>query len=332
MALAVTGAICALLIVLACDFVLWRRTHIRRVLSQLRTLELDGHQILYADIGEGEPILYIFGGGSGPDSAPQLAWLTRAGYRVVSINRPGYLGAPLPADTSFQKQADLYARVLDPLGVGKVHVFGVSMGGATAVHFAERHAERAHTLVLWSGVTGQYAPNPETSNTPMARFILAPGVKDVLSWVLARTTRLAPALVMQELLRTEAGLGPDARRDLVRQELALPGRKEEFLAFSDSLHPFSLRYPGMMKEVEFAALPWCCPLEKSKSAVLSAHSPLDLDVPASHQEALRRLRPNGHYLEPRSGGHFCWWGDEGQALREETIAFLRRHPIARQSR
>ncbi len=332
MLLAATSAICAFLFLLVCDFSLWRHAQIRRVRSRLRTLELDGTQILYADIGEGEPILYIFGGGSGPDSAPQFAWLAGAGYRVLSINRPGYLGAPLPADTSFREQADLYASVLDRLGVAEVHVFGLSMGGATAVHFAERHAERAHTLVLWSAVTGRYAPNPETSDTLLARIILAPGFRDILSWLMSRTTCAAPAFAMQELLRTEAKLGPYEREALVRQELELPGRRDEFLVFSDSLHPFSLRHPGMSKELELAAQPWSCPLEKSKAAVLSAHSPLDLDCPPSHQQELRRLRPKGRYLQPRSGGHFCWWGDEGQALRAETLAFLRRHPIAPLSR
>jgi pimeloyl-ACP methyl ester carboxylesterase len=77
-----------------------------------------------------------------------------AGYRYISISRPGYLGTPLKGRESPEAQADLIAALLDHLGIKSAVVFAVSGGGYSALHFGLRHAARCRGLVLCSTIGG----------------------------------------------------------------------------------------------------------------------------------------------------------------------------------
>lgn len=63
-------------------------------------------------------------------------------FRLLSVSRPGFLGTPLESGKSLDEQADLFAAVLDELGIDKVAVFSISAGGLAAYTFAARHPDR----------------------------------------------------------------------------------------------------------------------------------------------------------------------------------------------
>lgn len=322
-------AVVAILLLLAItiDFLWWRSAHLASIKKQLKTVEVDGSTFSYTDIGSGEPILYIYGGGSGPDSVSQFKWLADDGYRVISVNREGYLGRPLDSGVSFRSQADDAAAVLDALGIEKAHVLGVSMGGPGAIFFADRYPDKSKSLILWSAISKTYVPNPETADTPLARAVLQSpaSVKDLISWSMARSARFFPAAIMTEFLRTEADLSEEETKKIIHEELVVLGRKKELIDFINSITPMSVRYDGMMYELELTEGEWFGPFRHQEVPILSAHSSVDTDVPIDHQTYVRQQRPDGVFVTVRAGGHFCWWGVEGNQVRDATIAFLEEH-------
>ena len=99
--------------------------------------------------GQGPAVLSIHGGPGGFDFG--LAYgrhLHVGGCEVIAPSRPGYLRTPLESGPSPEAQADLYAAVLDVLGIDRAAILGVSSGGPSAVHFAARHPDRTTALFL----------------------------------------------------------------------------------------------------------------------------------------------------------------------------------------
>jgi pimeloyl-ACP methyl ester carboxylesterase len=49
-----------------------------------------------------------------------LGWVEPARYRLLAVSRPGYLGTPLSSGRDPREQADLFAALLDALGIDRV--------------------------------------------------------------------------------------------------------------------------------------------------------------------------------------------------------------------
>jgi pimeloyl-ACP methyl ester carboxylesterase len=80
--------------------------------------------------GDGPIVLASHGGWGGLDQARVLLdWLAPAGYRLLSVSRPGYLATPLSSGRTMEEQADLFAALLDTLGIDAAGVLAVSSGG-----------------------------------------------------------------------------------------------------------------------------------------------------------------------------------------------------------
>ena len=110
----------------------------------------------YATAGEGAPLLVAHGTPGGYDQALVIAdLLAGLRVRVVAPSRPGYLRTPLMAGRTFEEQADLFAALLDHLGLDRVILLGASGGGPSAVQFALRYPARVTCLVLWEAVTAR---------------------------------------------------------------------------------------------------------------------------------------------------------------------------------
>jgi pimeloyl-ACP methyl ester carboxylesterase len=122
----------------------------------------------YVDIGAGAPVLLVHGIFGGADAAlRQLAPLVPGGFRVIAPSRFGYLGSALPAGASPARQADVFAALLDKLGIEKTAVVAASAGATSALQLAIRHPERVSALVLVS----PNGPGCQHDRTPMSRVV-----------------------------------------------------------------------------------------------------------------------------------------------------------------
>lgn len=142
--------------------------------------------IEYILVGETGPVvLSIHGVMGGYDfglGIAQMVELDQAGFRILSVSRPGYLNTPLqennltPAD-----QADLYAALLDHLDIQSVALIAVSGGGPSALEFANRYPERVWGIIMAIAITHQWEYN-EASQEGTAFLDLTPLLVDLAMW------------------------------------------------------------------------------------------------------------------------------------------------------
>ncbi|PKK89865.1 MAG: alpha/beta hydrolase [Candidatus Wallbacteria bacterium HGW-Wallbacteria-1] len=110
--------------------------------------------IEYLDSGsetDTAPVLCLHGAMGGYDQSWALGeTILESGYRTLSLSRPGYPGTPMSSGHSPEEQADLYAALMDTLGINKITVAAISGGGPSAIQFALRHREKCERLILCS--------------------------------------------------------------------------------------------------------------------------------------------------------------------------------------
>lgn len=122
----------------------WRK-HLHRV-------ELPGASVNYAEIGEGEPVLFVHGlGGCWRNWLENLPHLGHT-HRAIALDLPGFGHSPLP-DWPIDMPA--YGRLIhdfcEALGIGRVAALvGNSMGGFVATEAVIEDPSRFERLVLVS--------------------------------------------------------------------------------------------------------------------------------------------------------------------------------------
>lgn len=121
----------------------------------MATLTIDDVDIYYEDHGHGEPLLLVHGAAASGrwfgDLIPQLA----AKYRVIVPDLRG-LGRSARVAPLVRPQvwvADLW-RLLDSLGLDRVHLAGVSLGSRIAGRMVLDNRERVATLTVDAPIIG----------------------------------------------------------------------------------------------------------------------------------------------------------------------------------
>lgn len=106
--------------------------------------------------GKGEPLLLIIGlSFSLLDWGAQFPELLSQHYKVILFdNRDAGATSQSPHPYTLAQMADDAASLLVALGEPKAHVFGVSMGGMIAQHFALKHANQLNKLILGCTAAG----------------------------------------------------------------------------------------------------------------------------------------------------------------------------------
>src|SRR6056297_2897536 len=99
----------------------------------------------------GIPVLVIHGGGGGFDQGELIAEVVLDdSFYWIATSRFGYLVSELPANATWDDQAEAYAFLLDHLEIGKVAVVAMSQGGPSAFLFAVNYPERVSSLTCLS--------------------------------------------------------------------------------------------------------------------------------------------------------------------------------------
>jgi pimeloyl-ACP methyl ester carboxylesterase len=184
------------------------------------------------------PLLVIHGAGGGFDQALDFeSGLNRTLFRCIFVSRFGYLRTPLPADGSPEAQADLYACLLDSLGIPEAAIMGVSAGGPSALQFAIRHPQRCSALALL--VPATFAPDGAGIHprSPAVTRLLADTVlkSDFAFWLMIH---LARRTVIENILGTPFDVA----------EHASPAERERLQTMLMNILPVSRRRAGLFND------------------------------------------------------------------------------------
>ena len=106
-------------------------------------------------------------------AASGAAAATRAGVRLVSVNRPGY-GASTPHASTQSSVADDLVDVAEQLGHRELGIIGMSIGGTYAVVTAARHPDRVRSLAL---VETQFRTKPGSVSEKLEQY-----AEEFLAW------------------------------------------------------------------------------------------------------------------------------------------------------
>lgn len=185
-------------------------------------LTVGGYRMHLLEAGAGPAVLLLHGfAGSAEEWRATGERLAHAGYRAIAVDALGFGRSDKPGDApySLRLAADLYAALLDALGVGRAAVVAHSMGGKYALAMALTHPTRVASLAL-------AATDGFVEASPLTRMGGWPLVGAALLWLSARPavvrTMLGAAfyapqtnLSAEMLARARAALaGPDNRRSL----------------------------------------------------------------------------------------------------------------------
>jgi len=113
---------------------------------------LPGVRLWFTDTGgAGEPVVLLHANtGTSESWAPQVAALSRGGYRVIALDRRGWgksVADPATGPQPGHASDDLHALV-GYLALPRFHLVGVAGGGFVALDYAAWHPDRLSSLVV----------------------------------------------------------------------------------------------------------------------------------------------------------------------------------------
>ena len=268
----------------------------------------------HASGGEGQAFLALHGGMGGIDQSQLLARAllgNAKGYRVVAVSRPGYLDTPLYIGPTPEEQADLYAQLLDTLGLDKVVVAAVSAGGVSALQFALRHPDRCRALILVSCCTGRLETPPEIQSRMKVMNLLSriPGLAALMRWKIGRNwDETARRSVADPQVRARTLAHPQAGAMLRDLQLSVFGRlRDRLLGTMNDVALFSEMAPLTFETISVPAL--------------VIHGTGDRVVPFAHAQEAADGIPRAELFAIEGGEHVALFTHLDE-VRARTAKFL----------
>jgi pimeloyl-ACP methyl ester carboxylesterase len=217
-----------------------------------RFLELDGCRIHYIDEGAGPPLFLIHGlGGQLRNFTYALVGRLSDEFRVIAVDRPGsgYSTRPPAADPRLRAQADVMAKVIGTLNLGRPVVVGHSLGGAIALAMGLEHPECTSGLALVAPVTQVVETLPEPFR---GLDIKSPFLRWIVAWSLATPLGILNAdQVLRQVFAPEKVPADFATRG----GGALGLRPQSFFATSTDIESANDGFDGMIRRYPSLTVP-----------------------------------------------------------------------------
>ncbi len=277
----------------------------QRVSSGGKLIETACGPIQYTEFGEGAPMLMVHGAGGGYDQGEFLARVVGGKYRWIAPSRYGFLGSPVPEGADSAMQADAYACLLDSLGIDKVGVIGISMGGPSSLEFAARHPERTKSLVLISAASHAIPPRPAVLATMFSVFL-----NDFVFWSMLRAS--------PQGLLVALGVPMDIQKQLSPEEVA------QINAFLELIMPMGARQKGQLLEQRLSE-PDAEKIANIKAPTLVIHARDDTLVSFEQGEFSARHIPGAQFIPLEKGGHLVLMISVSKGAREKLMGFLEQY-------
>ncbi len=141
-----------------------------------------GYNIHYVEVGEGEPIFLIPGAFSTYRHWNKIIPFLSKHYKLFCIDYLGVGDSDKPRSGfkyTIEEQADLLREVIGELKISKVHIVGVSYGGAITLNLAARYPERVGKIVSIEGNGINGNKHQKISYGPMADFLRFPLIGEI---------------------------------------------------------------------------------------------------------------------------------------------------------
>lgn len=151
---------------------------------------IDGLAVGFDAEGDGEPLVLIHGHPFNRSMwRPQLDRFSRSGWRVIAPDLRGYgESAVVGGTTLLETFARDIAALLDHLGVGRIVLGGLSMGGQIVMEFYSQFGDRVRGLVLADTFARAETEMGKRARTQMADRLLREGMA-------AYSTEVLPAMI-----------------------------------------------------------------------------------------------------------------------------------------
>jgi pimeloyl-ACP methyl ester carboxylesterase len=115
--------------------------------------DADGTKLHYYDVGRGEPLILLHGGGAGASGLSN--WRRNIGplskhFRVLTVDQPGYglSDNKIGSEGLFASHAEAILALMNRLGLQRASFVGNSLGGGTTLALALREPDRVNKMVL----------------------------------------------------------------------------------------------------------------------------------------------------------------------------------------
>jgi pimeloyl-ACP methyl ester carboxylesterase len=255
--------------------------------------ELPGVKLWFTDTGAsadaGTPIVLLHPNtGNVAVWQPQVAGLSRAGYRVIAYDRRGWgksMADPASGPQPGSIAGDLDALV-DHLAIDKFHLLGVAGGGFAAADYAAWRPQRLRSLII--GASTLKIENPE-----IADFIARIAIPDIRKFS-AHYREVGPSY---------RGANPEGTRRWIEIEAhsRQPGAPEQ-----------PLRSPNTFAKLKSITTP---------TLVIAADA--DLLAPPALMRIWAAHLQNHEWAVIHDAGHAMAWEQPG-AFNDKLIDFLKR--------
>ena len=263
------------------------------------TAKVSDIQVYYEVHGSGEPLLLIMGLGAHANSwEMQIPDFSRE-HKVIAFDNRGAGRSDKPSQPyTMPQMADDAAGLLDALGIGSAHVYGMSMGGMIAQELALRHPHRVRTLVLGGTMAG------------LANGIVA-GPELLQRWASNALLPLEQAV--------EAGL------HFLYSEEFIAANKERLvkraLEMAPLMAPFDSLQRQFMAVARFNAYDRLQEIRVPTLIITGTH---DKIVPAANSRILAERIPGARLVELAGAGH-GFLAEKAAEANAAVLNFLRRH-------
>ena len=245
-------------------------------------------------------------------------YLLDAGFRTIVVSRPGYLGTPLTSGRTPVEQADLYAALLDALGIDRVGVCCWSGGGPSAYRFAVQHPGRTIGLVALAAVAGRFDLRPEAVEE---KVIMGTAFGRGLLKLMAKAT---PQQLIAATIGSEGALTKEQVKERTGQVMADERAREFVLALAATANRSGPRKAGYDNDVEQMAGSPGLELERISVPTLLVHGAVDSDVPPEESRTAVAAIPGAELVELDAGTHLAFFiNPAAPAAREQAFAVLR---------
>jgi len=285
------------------------RNDIRKAYEFIATgskmINTDYGLIQYTEFGEGAPMLIVHGAGGGYDQGNYFAKLIGGNYHWIAPSRFGFLGSPIPDGASSALQADVYACLLDALGIDRVGVIGISMGGSSSLLFALRYPQRTKSLAMISAASHAIPPRPAILAAIFSIFL-----HDFVFWSMVHAS---PGGLLAAL-----GVPMGVQKKLSPEEAT------QLNVFLESIVPMGARRRGQLLEQHMSEYD-AEQIRNIQAPTLVMHARDDTLVSFEQGEFSARNIPGAQLIPMEKGGHLALMMNKNDEAREKLLAFLEQY-------